>query len=308
MTPSERIIGDYSQRQAGPNLLILGGIHGNEPAGVYALERVFHRLEALEPPFRGRFVGLKGNVPALTQQRRFIDRDLNRLWSESEIARIQQLAPKDRNAEEKQLIELLEIIESVLNGQGEADILIDLHTTSAPGGLFSLVNGPEPNRVLASSLHAPVIFGMTTELSSTTNVFIEDRGYHGIAFESGQHDDPASVDKHEAAIWLLLEKAGCVDPENIPEFEQYHRLLITASRALPHYMEVVHRHPIVEKDHFYMHPGFTNFHKVYKGEPIARDQAGDIICPESGMMLMPLYQPQGEDGFYVIRSIEEPPV
>jgi succinylglutamate desuccinylase len=51
-----------------------------------------------------------------------------------------------------------------------------------------------------------------------------------------------------------------------------------------------------------MHPGFTNFQKVKKGELLAHDNKGEIICPHVGLILMPLYQKQGEDGFFLIRE------
>jgi succinylglutamate desuccinylase len=55
-------------------------MHGNEPAGVRALERVAARLAEGRGPLRGRLAALVGNLAALERAERFVDRDLNRGW------------------------------------------------------------------------------------------------------------------------------------------------------------------------------------------------------------------------------------
>jgi len=51
-----------------------------------------------------------------------------------------------------------------------------------------------------------------------------------------------------------------------------------------------------------MSPGYANFHRVSAGQSVARDQHGDIVVEEGGRLLMPLYQKQGEDGFFLVRE------
>ena len=41
---TERIIGHISGKETGPTLVFFGGIHGNEPSGVEALDHVFAQL------------------------------------------------------------------------------------------------------------------------------------------------------------------------------------------------------------------------------------------------------------------------
>ena len=66
---------------------------------------------------------------------------------------------------------------------------------------------------------------------------------------------------------------------------------------------MVKRHAIQPVEGFEMLPGFKNFQKVKKGELIAKDKNGDIFSPANGRILMPLYQKQGEDGFFIIKEI-----
>ena len=60
---------------------------------------------------------------------------------------------------------------------------------------------------------------------------------------------------------------------------------------------------IREGDDFVMEPGFTNFQPVERGQTLARDRRGPILARESGQILMPLYQKQGTDGFFLVRQV-----
>src|SRR5574338_626079 len=86
----QRIIGSYIGDREGPLLICIGGIHGNEPAGIKAIEEVMQwlEIEKLNFPnfnYKGSFLGLRGNLEAIRQKKRFIDRDLNRMLNPEEI-------------------------------------------------------------------------------------------------------------------------------------------------------------------------------------------------------------------------------
>ena len=304
-----RIIGTYGGNEYGPLVVVIAGLHGNEPAGVEALKRVFRALHYHQPAFTGKLLGLAGNVPALEACVRYVDMDLNRLWSPEQIQRIKTAPKSGQNTEEQQLMEILEAMESELEKDYSDRILLDLHTTSGPNGLFSIATHRPQNRELASALHAPILFGLATSLSSTINRYMEDQGILGVAFEAGQHEHPNAISNHEAAIWLILEKALCINHTyKEADLDPFHERLIVASRHLPHYVQVIYRHAITEADHFHMYPGFINFHQVYKGEPLARSASEIVSCPQTGLILMPLYQKQGHDGFFIVEKLDEPPV
>jgi succinylglutamate desuccinylase len=52
-----------------------------------------------------------------------------------------------------------------------------------------------------------------------------------------------------------------------------------------------------------MRPGYVNFQPIQQGEHLANDTTGPVLAPEDGLILMPLYQPQGSDGFFVVQEI-----
>ena len=78
--PLRRVLGRVSGEEPGPTLVCIGGIHGNEPAGVEALKRVFATIASTRVRVRGELVGLAGNLAALARNRRYIESDLNRRW------------------------------------------------------------------------------------------------------------------------------------------------------------------------------------------------------------------------------------
>ena len=60
------VVGD----KAGPTLIVIGSLHGNETAGTKALERVATQLDALAGQIRGRVYLLAGNTRACVERAR----------------------------------------------------------------------------------------------------------------------------------------------------------------------------------------------------------------------------------------------
>jgi len=81
-TEYQRRIGSYEGSENEILFICFGAMHGNEPAGLRAIELVLKMLE-IEPiknpdfKFKGKFVGLIGNLEALKTKQRFLKKDLN---------------------------------------------------------------------------------------------------------------------------------------------------------------------------------------------------------------------------------------
>ena len=52
-------------------------------------------------------------------------------------------------------------------------------------------------------------------------------------------------------------------------------------------------------------PGFKNFDKVKEGDLLAKDKRGPIFAKKSGFLLMPLYQKEGNDGFFIVNQADQ---
>jgi succinylglutamate desuccinylase len=301
----QRELGTYGGQTAGPLVICIGGIHGNEPAGALALQRVLRRLHEAAPPFKGEMVAFAGNLRALNRGSRYLSRDLNRLWTSERVELLKtqacEVATEPEDLEQR---ELSAVIWSALTRKRGDVIFLDLHTTSSDGAPFAIISDTLTNRHLAMRLGVPIILGLEESLDGTILNFINELGYAALGFEAGQHQALSSVENHEAAIWLTLVEAGCLPREDAPDTPALRRKLTRASGGLPPVLELRYRHAIQEADEFVMEPGHTNFQPVQKGQALAMDRRGEVRAPESGLLFMPLYQRQGEDGFFVVREVK----
>ena len=308
----ERIIGKYTGVERGPLLICLAGMHGNEPAGIRALESLFQMLEVepmVNPDFHfcGRIIGLRGNVQALRLQQRFLEKDLNRQFTPENVQRVRQLPMAQLTAEDLELRQLLEAVEEeIADYHPECLYFLDLHTTTADGGIFAITTDDETSIRIGIELHAPVITGMLKGLRGTTLHYFntENLGVPTVAitFEAGQHDDPLSVNRAIAAIVNCLRTIDCVKAEHVEN--RHDQLLQDYARHLPKVAHLIKSHPIHDNDGFTMVPGYQNFQKVKKGETLAYDHNGPIIVEIDARVLMPHYQQQGNDGFFLVKEVK----
>jgi succinylglutamate desuccinylase len=277
-------------------------LHGNEPSGVAALIRILERLSGEAADLGGYLVGLTGNRRALALDRRYLDRDLNRIWRAAEISRVRE-AHTFEAFEDAEMAELDRVLQEVLDEAGEDAYLLDLHSTSGPGPPFVVFEDTLPNRAFALAFPVTLVLGIEEELGGTLSDYMAELGVTTVGFEAGQHREAAAVERAEAAIWIALSAAGIVAADRAEVVEAWHAL--DAERGdVPHVMEVRHRHPVASDDRFRMQPGYVSFQNVEVGEKLAEDRTGAISAPEAGRILMPLYQKQGEDGFFIVRSVQ----
>ena len=299
----QREIGRWDRGRPGPTLLITGGIHGNEPAGVHAAERVLAVLQEREPDFRGRFVALRGNLSALSSKRRFLDRDLNRGWGDEAIAATRERPEHERSPEDREQLELIDAFVEVERTASGPILFVDLHTSSAEGSPFLCLADTIDNRRLGMSTGVPIILGIEETIAGASLEWFADRGIAGFAVEGGQHDSDEAVDNHEAVLWGLLVKLGMLEAGFV-DLASHQQTLRRAIGDAPAIVEITHREEIAPEDRFRMEPGFVNFSRVQKGQLLAKDRRGDIRAPSTCHVMLPLYQEQGDDGFFLARRVQ----
>ena len=297
-----RVLGEVGRDIQGPTLICLGGIHGNEPSGIRALLRIFRALGTSPGDLQGRFIGLTGNRQALARRCRFLGDDLNRIWLPERIERLRGAAGPVA-AEDQEQAELDRQLEVVLSTARGPVFCLDLHSTSGGGLPFASLDDTLANRALAFEIPVTHVMGLEEQLFGTVTDYLNARGVNAIGFEAGQHDDPGSIDRAEAAAWILLESTGVLRRGTRPEVALARRRLSAAGAGRPAIVEVRYRHSIDPADGFRMAPGFESFQTVTRGQVVASCAAGAVTIPETGLILMPLYQGQGEDGFFVARPV-----
>jgi succinylglutamate desuccinylase len=302
----ERVLGRYTSGEPGPLLIVTAGVHGNEPAGVLALGRVMKRLQELAPRMRGELVAFAGNRAALGRGVRFVDDDFNRIWSAESVRAMRSTPHERRNSEQREQAELLDALEGEIARPHARVILLDLHSTSAGGPPFSLMGDTLQNRKIAFALGVPVLLGLEENIDGTLLEYFGERGFTSLVLEGGQNQDPATVDHHESAVWLVLVAAGLLERAQVPDCDAHRARLHGAGARLPKVVEVLHRHGLEEGEAFRMLPGLANFQTVARGRLLAHSGARaerQVTAPFSGVLLMPRYQGQGLDGFFLGRRV-----
>lgn len=293
-----RIIGKYTSSKQGPLLFVTAGIHGNEPSGVKALETVFRELEKTRPEIEGTIIGVAGNKMALNQNKRYLDEDLNRTWTKENI----KSGKKDTH-EKKEMFEIIDILEQYPERDFTKRYFLDCHTTSSASLPYVSVQEVNDNDEWAHKFPTYIIRGFSDIITGDIDHYLSRTGMTGFVFEAGQHTDKTSVENHEGVIWLALKEACKLDLSQILTYPECVDRFAKKNAPPQKTFEIVYRHGLEDSDIFEMQPGYENFQKIEKGELLAKQNGNEIKSEWDAHIFMPLYQAQGNDGFFVVKEV-----
>jgi aspartoacylase len=117
-------------------VVIVGGTHGNELTGIYLVKK-FQKFPHLLHRKSLECFTLLANPEAIAANRRYIDRDLNRCFANEDLVNPALTSYEDKRA--KQIAAQLGP-----KSQPKADVIIDLHSTTANMGLTILPSSKHP--------------------------------------------------------------------------------------------------------------------------------------------------------------------
>ncbi|MEP6947376.1 MAG: succinylglutamate desuccinylase/aspartoacylase family protein [Acidobacteriota bacterium] len=297
----EHLVSAHVGDASGPTLIVVGSLHGNEPAGYRALLNVSVQLESMEKWLNGRVYLIAGNTRALNDSVRFIDYDLNRSWTRANMASLR--TPRaQKTSEYRELAEIDGILDSILITARSEVYILDLHSTSADGEPFATVGDTLRNRKFAQMFPITILLGIEEQLEGTLLEYFNNAGAVTLGFEGGQHDSDETIENHTALVWLALVNTGILNADAVPDLDT-HRDRLAAGKRGSRVVEIRYREAITADDAFQMNPGFSNFDPIVRGQILATNIRGPIRAPEDGLVIMPLYQKLGEDGFFVGRRV-----
>jgi hypothetical protein len=293
---SSHLVSRITGRLPGRTLIVIGAMHGNEPAGVRAIESVVHRLSSTHQIFRGEFIALVGNHKALEAQVRFLDRDLNRGWTGARV----DTATSAEDEAQRTLTN--EIEAAIAQARGPVQIL-DLHTMSGPGKPFTVFADTIRSRQFARAFRVPLLLGFEEHLDGALIDYLDRLGHAAVAIEGGRHDDPESEKTLTAAIWVAIGAAGLLANSGDDEIVGARRTLRAAVAGLPVALEITHRHGLDPDSNFSMKQDHASFDQVVQGQVIAKENGRDVEAHQNGFLILPRYQPLGDDGFFLARPV-----
>lgn len=215
----------------GPHAVIASLVHGNEFAGAAVLARW---LRAGPRPIRGRLTLVFANLeafrrfdPADPTLSRYVDEDLNRLWSPA-------ILDGGRDSQEARRARALRpVVES-------ADALLDLHSMLWPSDPVLIASRPAPSRALGLAMGAPGILLLDDPHPEGARI-IDHRvftapGTHRAALlaEAGLHWEPGTEAVAEAFALRFLRALdivpGVVGPGRGPVWSVTHGLSAASRR------------------------------------------------------------------------------
>lgn len=304
----DRELGRYGDRLSGPTLVVIGGVHGNEPAGLVAGQRVLDQLSHSAPvDFQGRLIVLAGNLAALNDDdpdSRYIDHDLNRLCLDTHFEE-----PASTSAEHAQMQELFTTLEAIREScaeSGQQMIVLDLHTTSSDSRPVVVFEDSLMARAHAMRMPCPKYLGIEEEIDGLVIDAVTNRlGCVSYLVEGGQHEDPRSVDVHEAAIWIALDSAAILSVGQCPGDPLGVIRRAAQDRAGVVY-DVRHREPIIDESFTICDDIFNGTQVAAENTVLAIQNAQPVRSPIHGLVFLPNMQTHkrvGDDGFFIVRRI-----
>jgi predicted deacylase len=267
----------FFSRGPGPRVLLLGGVHGDEKAGVVALDRLAAEFSSGGLSLaRGQLTIVpRANAEAVARGLHFIDENLNRI-----------VRPHDAPASREQGLaaELAALIAA-------HDAVLDLHGAPAPTVPFVFLDDESvPVRGWAEALGAeflvlgwPALYGACDAL--TTTGFAQTLGKRAVTVEAGQNDDPAAAEFAFDAARRAIAHFGLII--GTPRRPKPKAVRLTA---------LVRR----EREGKFERP-WSNFDPVKKGQVLARYADGvELAAPEDSFIVMPYEAAAiGEEWYYL---------
>jgi uncharacterized protein len=294
---------------AGPKLIVLGAVHGNETAGTRGIERVLAELDrGAWRVERGRLTLLPVTNPlAYANGTRIGERNLNRRLLPTDTP----LAYEDH------------IANTLCPWLAAHDVLLDLHSFRSPGRPF-VMRGPADNRgTLEPFAHAAAEARLAEHVGPAriadgwmsayaqgaarrrarglpdadpsygigTTEYMRSKGGYGVTLECGQHDDPAGPEVAYRAIRQAVALLGLADLPLAPPAAPLERLSLVTVVDREH-----------ENDRFAK--TWTSFDALKAGDLIATRHDGTRVQAEhDGHIVFP--DPNaapGHEWFYLARG------
>lgn len=262
---------------AGPHVMIMALTHGNEVSGAIAVDTL---LRARLMPVKGRITLGFANVEAYLRfnaddadATRFIDEDLNRVWSAD------RLDGKGDSSELRRARELRPVVDSV-------DLLLDIHSMHEEAPPIMMSGPLEKGMQFAAQVGVPE--HVIVDAGHPNGKRMRDYGGFGdggsarnaLLIETGQHFSARSRAVALDAACRFLITTGAVKSEGLENF-------LTQPKAVKQRFLQVTQPVVAESMDFEFAEDFRGLELIDKaGTVIARDGERDVVTPYDNCILV----------------------
>lgn len=190
----------------GPVSIVLAGVHGNERCGVDAVSEILKDLQIV----KGKVVFCYGNPKAITESKRFIEQNLNRMFNDEAI-----LTDTEKGSYEFARAQFLKPY------MLSAGALLDVHASLTPDSQPFVICEPNASGIVEQLPVARVVTGFDAVEPGGTDYFMNINGKIGVCIECGYTNDVQSVARAKEGILSFLRARGHLERVHINR-EQEH--------------------------------------------------------------------------------------
>jgi len=181
-------------KKVGKKAVILAGVHGNESFGIKVIEKIMPKLKIKN----GKVTFIIANLEAIKQNKRCIDKNLNRCFFKSQPF---EIAKSLEGKTAKEIIPYLD----------KADYLLDIHATFAHNSI-PFVICEKQSFDFAQCLPFNIISrGWDNVHPGSTDYYMNLQNKIGICIECGRYDDIRNFKVAEKSVTAFLQKAKIID-------------------------------------------------------------------------------------------------
>ena len=201
----------FDSGRSGPHAMICAIVHGNELCGAIVLDQLLQRDVR---PRRGRLTLVFANPDAYGEfdaarpaASRFVDEDMNRVWSPDVLAGSRSNVELDRARALRPLIDTV-------------DTLLDLHSMLSDRQPLILSGPSQKGRTLAASLASPAVIVADRGHAAGTRVrdyggfSVPDDGRNALLVECGQHWRAETAAVASDTAYRFLAQLGMVGADD----------------------------------------------------------------------------------------------
>jgi len=269
----------FDSGEPGPTVMVNALTHGNELCGAHALTWL---LEQQIRPLRGVLIVSFANVaayarfdPANPTASRYVDEDLNRLWSDDILFGERQSAEIARSRE------LLPFV-------SKADYLLDIHSMQADCPALMLCGIAQRGRELAGKIGVPIFVVADAGHQAGPRMrdyrdFAEASGTAtALLVECGQHWRRDSADMARDTMLRFLHTLGMISGATMNDH-------LLRPRPLPQRFIEVSGPVTITSDRFFFVRDFSGLEVVPEaGTVIGHDDGKPVITPyDNCVLIMP---------------------
>jgi succinylglutamate desuccinylase len=177
-------------KNPGKTVGVFTGIHGNEKVGVLTLDKIIKEIEIES----GVVYFVYANPPAIEQNIRVVNKNMNRLFSRSNTG---------DTYEDARVQELMDIMD-------ECDALLDIHSyNSSIGDQFAITE--ENGFDLVSMMDFPIVASGFSNLGNGTDRYMYAQNKIGICIECGTSNRyELFLDLAEKSVYQFLQYFGII--------------------------------------------------------------------------------------------------